>query len=162
MLVLCLSFTIALVDQVTKFAVRSRFMLGEHRHVIPGFFDRRFIQNTGAAWGILSGLNHWLILFSLLMLGVILVFRRRFIPDDLSSRLALGLIIGGIVGNLVDRTRLGYVVDFLDFYIGRHHFPAFNVADATICVGVGLYVVFHVLHEPGEPEREGSSAGPGA
>ena len=154
MLVLCLSFSIVLLDQCSKYAVRSVFMLGQARTVIPGFFDLQFVQNTGAAWGLLAGLNHWLILFSFVMLGVIVIFRRHFITKDLSSRLSLGLIIGGIAGNLLDRVRLSYVVDFLDFYVGRHHFPAFNVADASICVGVGLYVIFHVFHEPDVPESQ--------
>jgi len=158
MLVLCLSFLIALIDQVSKHLVRSYFMLGQQHTVIPGFFDLRLIQNTGAAWGILSGLNHWLILFSFVMLAVIVLFRRHFFTTDLTSRIALGLIVGGITGNLLDRVRLSYVVDFLDFYVGRRHFPAFNVADAAICVGVGFYVIFHVIYEPDEPEPEGASA----
>jgi len=156
---LLLSFSIALIDQLSKYAVRSCFMLGQQITIIPGFFDLRFIQNTGAAWGILSGLNHWLILFSVLMLGIIVFFRHHFFTRDPVSRIALGLIVGGITGNLLDRIRLSYVVDFLDFYVGRRHFPAFNVADAAICIGVGLYVIFHVIHEPDKQESAAAGAG---
>lgn len=145
MLVLLLSFAVALLDQVTKHLVRSRIHLGERVPVISGFFDLRYVRNTGAAWGILAGSNHWLIGLSIVMLAVIVFFRRHFMSDDLVSRASIGLILGGIVGNLLDRVRLSYVVDFLDVYWRGHHFPAFNVADSAICVGVFVYVAAHVL-----------------
>lgn len=152
MLVLILSFTIAFSDQVTKHLVRCTFPLGGGRTLLPGLFDLRYVRNTGAAWGMLSGLNHWLVVLSLVMLVVITVFRRRFLTDSLIHRVALGLMVGGIVGNLVDRMRLGYVVDFLDFYWRTRHFPAFNVADSAICVGVGLYIASQLLQAPRCPE----------
>jgi signal peptidase II len=71
-------------------------------------------------------------------------FRRGFLPPGWLGRMILGLLAGGIVGNLIDRVRLGYVVDYLDFHWHGHHFPAFNVADASICIGVGLYMVVHL------------------
>jgi signal peptidase II len=79
------------------------------------------------------------------MLVVIVCFRRSFLNDVPGHRLALGLMVGGIVGNLIDRLRLQYVVDFLDFHWGVHHFPAFNVADSSICIGVGLYILSMLL-----------------
>jgi len=141
MLILIVSFAVAVADQVTKQLVRSSFVVGQRVSVLPGFFDLRYIRNTGAAWGILSGLNNWLILLSVLMLTFLILFRRSFLTDTLMHRCAAGLMIAGIVGNLVDRLRLGYVVDFLDFYLGTSHFPAFNVADTAICTGVGLYIL---------------------
>jgi signal peptidase II len=141
MLALCLSFAVVALDQTTKHAIRSRLALGEFIPVVPGCFDLRYIQNTGAAWGMLEGLNHWLVVLSLLMLVAIIGFRRHFLPDALVPKIAAGLIIGGIASNLMDRVRLNYVVDFLDFFWRSHHFPAFNVADASICVGVGLYLI---------------------
>ncbi len=145
MLPLCIAFVIVLSDQFTKFLVRGEFALHESSAVIPGFFDLRYIQNTGAAWGMFAGGHLWLALLSVVMLGVIIVFRRSFLTDSLLDRICLGLIIGGIVGNLIDRVRLQYVVDFLDFYWRTHHFPAFNIADSAICVGVGLYIISQVL-----------------
>jgi signal peptidase II len=141
MLALCLSFAIVALDQAVKYAVRSRLALGEFIPVIPGCFDLRYIQNTGAAWGILEGLNQWLVVLSLVMLVAIVGFRRHFLPNVLLSKIATGLIIGGIAGNLMDRVRLNYVVDFLDFYWRAHHFPAFNVADASICIGAATLAV---------------------
>jgi len=145
MLVLCLSFAVVFFDQVTKHVVRSYLGLGESVPVIPGLLDFSYVQNTGAAWGMLRGLNNWLVVLSVAMLLVILTFRRFFITHALLHRIAMGLMIGGIVGNLIDRLRLGYVVDFIDFHLKSSHFPAFNVADSSICIGVGLYVVFQLV-----------------
>jgi len=145
MLVLCLSFAVAILDQATKYLVRSHLRVGERIPVIPSVFDLSYVRNTGAAWGLMAGLNDWLVVLSVVMLVVIIVFRRTFIVDAVLQRVAMGLMIGGIAGNLIDRLRLSYVVDFLDFYWGTHHFPAFNVADASICTGVGLYALSQFL-----------------
>jgi signal peptidase II len=145
MLVLCLSFSIALIDQATKLLVCSNFFRGDYISVIPGFWDLRYIQNTGAAWGILSGFNRWLILLSVAMVIVIIKLRHYFLSSTPVHRIVMGLMIGGIVGNLVDRLKFGYVVDFLDFHWHGHPFPAFNVADSAICMGVGLYILTQIF-----------------
>ena len=145
MLPLCLSIAVALLDQIAKNWVRSRLGLGSFIGIIPGIFDLRYVQNTGAAWGIFEGLNHWLVILSLVMLVGIARFRHHFMTGTWAPDLSSGLIAGGIVGNLLDRIRLGYVVDFLDFHWRAYSFPAFNVADAAICTGVGLYVLSEVL-----------------
>ncbi len=144
MLPLCIALVIGILDQFTKFLIEERFMLHEATTVIPGLLDLRYIRNTGAAWGIFQGGHLWLALLSLVMLVLIVIFRKSFISDGLADKVCLGLIAGGIVGNLVDRVRLHYVVDFLDFYWKDHHFPAFNVADSAICVGVGIYILSQV------------------
>ena len=141
MLVLLLSVAIVILDQVTKQWVTMRFYLGESLPVIAGYFNLAYVRNTGAAWGMLGGLNGLLVGLSVVVLLILIFFRRAFLTDSLIHRLALALMIGGIVGNLLDRVRLQYVVDFLDFCWQSHHFPAFNVADSAICVGVGLYMV---------------------
>jgi signal peptidase II len=162
MLVLLLSFAITLIDQVTKYQVCLNFYPGEALPVIPGFLNLAYVRNPGAAWGMLGGLNGWLALFSIGILLGLIVFRRSFLSDILIHRLALGFMIGGIAGNLLDRLRLGYVVDFLDFYWATHHFPAFNVADAAICTGVGLYVLSTLVapaRSPGVTHGHGSESG---
>ena len=141
MLILIISFLIAILDQLTKQGIRSGMALGDSFPVIPGVFNIHYVQNTGAAWGIFAGLNGWLIALSIGMLGFIIFFRRSFMAEHPAHRVAVGLMIAGIVGNLIDRIRLDYVVDFLDFYWKTHHFPTFNVADSAICTGVGLYIV---------------------
>ncbi len=143
--VLLLCVLVTFLDQFTKCLVRAHFSLGESRPVIHGFFDLTYVQNTGAAFGMLSERGPWLVVLSVVMLGVIVVFRRAFLTDGLSSRLAMALMVSGIVGNLIDRLKLTYVVDFLDFHWRTHHFPAFNLADSAICTGVGLYILSQFL-----------------
>lgn len=145
MLILWVSFAIAVLDQFTKHFVQDRFHVGDYVEIIPRLFDLHYVRNTGAAWGMFAGFSHWLVLVSVVMLVVLVLFRRSIMTDSLIHRWATACMVGGIVGNLIDRVRLGFVVDFLDFYwlerIGPHHFPAFNVADSAICVGVGLYIL---------------------
>ncbi len=164
MLALILGVAVALLDQITKQWVRSSFYPGEARPVIDGFFNLVFVRNTGAAWGMLGGLNAWLAIVSVVMLVLLVVFRRQMLSDTLAHRVALGFMIGGIVGNLCDRVKLQYVVDFLDFHWGVHHFPSFNVADSAICVGVGLYVLssFFLPSHPLRTSMSDPDESPGA
>ena len=141
MLILVIGIAITLLDQITKYMIRMGFALGETRPILDGFFDLTYLRNTGAAWGMFGGQNGPLIILSVVMLALLIIFRRSFVVDCLIHRLAMGLMLGGIIGNLIDRIRLGWVTDFLDFYIKGHHWPSFNVADAAICTGVGLYII---------------------
>ncbi len=142
--ILCASLAIVLLDQVTKAWVLHTMALGERIEVIPGLFNWSHVQNTGAAWGVMQGLSHWLVALSFVMLAAMIAFRRQLIGDTFYCRLVLGIMIGGVWGNLLDRIKLGYVVDFMDFHWKARHFPAFNVADAAICVGVGLYFLIQL------------------
>jgi len=130
-----------LVDQVTKWLVICNLPVDSVHVVIDGFFSLVNWRNTGAAWGMLQGWNIVLILLSLATFVGLFVFRNTFQLHRPICRIALGLIMGGILGNLIDRVRFGYVVDFLLFYIRDYPWPAFNVADSGICVGVGLYII---------------------
>lgn len=143
MLILTISLTVTLLDQLTKYAVRSGVPFESRIPLVPGLLNLTYVRNTGAAWGMLAGYNMGLVVLSIVMLAVLVFFRRHFIEDILIHKIALGLMTAGIVGNLIDRLRLEYVVDFIDFYWGPtgSHFPAFNVADSSICIGVGLYLV---------------------
>lgn len=130
-----------LLDQVTKHLVWSRFALGESIPLISGFFSLTYVRNIGAAWGILSGWGILLILLAVAMLVFITLSRPRIFGTGKFADAIYVLLFSGITGNLFDRIRLGYVVDFLDFFHGNWHFPAFNVADICICVSVGLYLL---------------------
>ena len=145
MLIVLIVVGVVFADQITKFSIVTRFGLGENLPVIQGLFDLRYVRNTGAAWGIFAGHNLPLIILSLVMLVVIFTYRRQFLYDSRLHRVAGGLMTAGIIGNLIDRIRMGYVIDFLDFYTGPKHFPAFNIADSAICVGVSLYILTQVL-----------------
>jgi signal peptidase II len=145
MIVLLLGLAILLLDQLTKQAIRANFIYGESRPVIDGFFNLVYVRNDGAAWNILSGQSLILILISVAVLGLLVVYRRSFLQETLPHRIMLGLMLGGIVGNLVDRIRFGWVTDFLDFEFGSYHYPSFNVADSAICIAVTLYIITNLI-----------------
>ena len=148
---LLVALLVILFDQATKEWVRGAFSLHESVPVVPGFFHLTYIRNTGAAWGLFSGQNLALALLAFVMLVALVLFRRQFLPPGRLHRGALGLLCGGIVGNLFDRLRLDYVADFLDFFHRGWPCPAFNVADSAICVGVGIYVLGTLLAPAPEP-----------
>ncbi|HUI05911.1 MAG TPA: signal peptidase II [Verrucomicrobiae bacterium] len=139
--VVLIAATIAALDQFAKWWVVHSIRPEESRTIIAGFFSLVDWRNTGAAWGILRDYNLVLTVISVLTVLALYVFRHSFQLHRWGSRIVLGLIAGGIIGNLIDRIRIGHVIDFLYFYIGRYHWPAFNVADSAICVGVGLYII---------------------
>lgn len=135
------------LDQLTKLIVVSKFNLHESLPIIDGFFNLTRVHNPGAAFGIFSTLDSsirepfFLIVPMLVLLGILYVFHT--LPENkMLSIFSLTLVVGGALGNLMDRIRLGYVVDFLDFHWkNTYHFPAFNVADSAICVGVFLLML---------------------
>lgn len=122
--------------------------------VIPGFFNIVHLGNTGAAWGIFQDQSHWLGLLAMTALVAIFLFRRYLNLDLLAVQISFGLLCGGIAGNLIDRMRHGYVVDFLDFHLGSFTWPAFNIADAGIVVGVGIYLIFSFVHPAALESKE--------
>jgi signal peptidase II len=132
----------------------------ENIEVIPGFFHIVHLGNTGAAWGMFQGMSFWLGLLAIAALAAIFIFRRYLNLELLPVQISFGLLSGGILGNLIDRLRHGYVVDFLDFHFGSFYtWPAFNIADAGICVGVGIYILISFLHPAAigeDPDRKSS------
>ena len=145
MTVILLGLAIVLLDQFTKQWIRSTLVYGESRPLIEGFFNLTYVRNDGAAWNILSGHGIILILISVAILALLIVYRRSFLTEQLSHKILLGLMVGGIIGNLIDRIRFGWVTDFLDFQFGSYHYPSFNVADSAICIAVGLYILMNVF-----------------
>ena len=141
-------------DQATKvWAVRT-LPLYEPRELVQGFFGLVHVRNTGVAFSLLSNLDHrwvhpFLLLATVLAIGAVLAYI-AYLPCRGAAPVGLGLILGGAIGNLIDRARLGYVVDFLDLYWRHHHWPTFNVADAGITVGVVLLLI-DMAFSPKEP-----------
>jgi signal peptidase II len=134
------------LDQGTKALVQRLMSLHESHLVLDGILRLTYVRNRGAAFGILSEaeLPYQSLVFSavsLLALLAIAVYAWRLPNRSWLPRLALTLIMGGAVGNLLDRARLGYVIDFVDVFWGAHHWPAFNVADSAITIGVALLVL---------------------
>ncbi|OGQ58853.1 MAG: signal peptidase II [Deltaproteobacteria bacterium RIFCSPLOWO2_02_FULL_53_8] len=141
-ILIAIAAAIAIVDQITKAAVLARLFFTESVSVIPGLFNLVHYRNPGAAFSILSsgGTGRTVFLLTTSIVALIIIgFIARQARGGLQGA-ALGLIAGGALGNLVDRVRFGYVVDFLDFYIGGYHWPAFNVADSAITTGAILAV----------------------
>src|SRR6185369_3076916 len=131
------------LDRWTKAFIRDRFALNESISIIDGFFDITYVRNTGVAFGIFSSISSPAksVLLSLFTAGAAVVVITYSVLSPVRNRLlqlALGLILGGALGNLYDRLAYGYVVDFLEFYAGSYHWPSFNVADAAITAGVVL------------------------
>lgn len=147
MLVLLIGLFVLVLDQLTKQAIRNHMVYGETRPVIDGFFNIVYVRNDGAAWNILSGHGIVLILISLAVLVLLLVYRRSFLQEQFSHCILLGLLVGGIAGNLADRIRFGWVTDFLDFQFGSYHYPSFNVADSAICIAIGLYLITNLFQK---------------
>ncbi|MCH8474434.1 MAG: signal peptidase II [Opitutales bacterium] len=151
-----LALIVAILDQFTKTWVTLTLPLGSyhppHRiDVLEGFFHIVHVSNTGAAWGILQGWSFFLALFSLLCLVLIYIFRGALHLSRTPCQWAFGLLVGGVIGNLVDRILRGHVIDFLDFHLGSYAWPAFNIADAGIFCGVGIYLYYSFFLEQRYP-----------
>ena len=148
-LIFCSVFVIFL-DQLTKHLVLENFNLGEVKTMIPEFFNITFIRNPGAAFGFLSSLPSslrgpfFIVVPLIALFGIGYVFFR--LPhSDRKCAFALSLITGGAIGNFIDRIQFQWVVDWLDFHFrSQYHYPAFNLADAGICLGVGILILDHI------------------
>ncbi|HXI01646.1 MAG TPA: signal peptidase II [Candidatus Saccharimonadales bacterium] len=141
------------LDQVSKAALVRALDPDAAVSLVPGLFRLTLVTNTGGVFGILRDLNGpgRSILFGMLPLAAILLlvwYARSINPPRALPLGAIGLILGGAAGNLLDRIRLGHVVDFLDAYVGDWHWPAFNLADSGICVGVALLLLDSLISRP--------------
>ena len=159
---------VLILDQLTKLWITQNIAFNSYFYpqdtdvieIVKGFFYIVHIGNEGAAWGIFSGHGEILVLFTLVALGAIYRFRHSLELHRRAVQIAFGLIIGGALGNLVDRIRYGHVVDFLDFHFGfsipwilpNGRYPAFNVADCGIVVGVSIYLLTGFFHSDREKE----------
>lgn len=160
-----LAFGIVLVDQLSKLIVQNHLGFGEQREVVKGFFKFVHWQNTGAAWSIFTGNNGALAVVAILALVGLVLARRYFDAHTAGGQASLGLILGGITGNVIDRLLPGrqHVIDFIYFYVVRRDgsevgFPAFNVADSAICIGVGLLFILSWRRKTGEVPAKSPAA----
>lgn len=145
-----IALAVLFLDQASKLVIIRTLRLGQGFPVIPGVFDLVFVLNPGAAFGFLATLseevrNPLFILISVVAVILIVFYHTRYLRSNALVSVALGLILGGAAGNLIDRLRYGMVVDFLDVHLGRYHWPAFNVADSAISIGVGLMILDMLL-----------------
>jgi len=140
---------VVLLDQFLKLYISSHFLPYESVGVIPGFLDLTHVKNPGAAFGFLADAppvfrSFFLIIVTLIAMILILYFIAKGSEREVLLTFSLSLIMGGALGNLIDRVRYGEVIDFLDFYFASYHWPAFNVADTAITIGalLLLYEIF--------------------
>ena len=120
--------------------------IGESKVVIPDLFNLTLVMNPGAAFGMFANLPSdirriMLAIVTIVAMGLILLLLKREAKDDLISKIGLYMVMGGAFGNLIDRFKYDAVVDFLDFYVGKYHWPAFNIADSAICVAVFILIM---------------------
>jgi signal peptidase II len=151
-----ISLSTVALDQISKVQIMHTMRLHESIPVVSEFFSLTYIRNPGAAFGLLasSGQTFRLIFFGLtsaFALGLLGMIFFRLRQDDWIGQLSIAGILGGAIGNLLDRVRFGEVIDFLDFYVNGYHWPAFNVADAAISVGV-FFLILHFALEKKEEE----------
>jgi signal peptidase II len=148
-----LALVIFVLDRLSKLAVMKFVEYGtEGKEIVPGFFKLVYWTNTGAAWSFFRGNNAILAGVAVLALVILVFVRHHFDIHTAGGQISLGLIFGGILGNLTDRMLHHHVIDFLYFYVNRRDgvevgFPAFNVADSAICTGVGLLFLLSLRQE---------------
>lgn len=149
---LILTVIVFAVDIASKFLIHSTFKPYESIHLLP-FFSIKYARNTGAAFSILEG-QRWLlaiiaILISLFIIYVLYKNERKKILENFS----FALILGGALGNLLDRLYYGYVIDFIDVNFGTWHYPTFNIADCAICIGIMFFIMGNIKNKTGKKEK---------
>jgi signal peptidase II len=137
------SFFSIFLDQISKAWILQHFRLNQSVILLDGFFNLTYVRNTGAAFSLLANANDairipFFFFVPFLALGFIFSSYRKLTEKEVLASIAYALVTGGAIGNLIDRLRFGYVIDFFDFYWGIYHYPVFNIADSVICIGVGL------------------------
>lgn len=147
---IAVALIVVILDQLTKYWVSIRIEPGTYIYpepipIIKNFFYLVHIHNTGAAWGTFSGGSLWLGILALLVIGSFFLFRKHLELERPAVQLIMGLLIGGIIGNLIDRFYRGYVIDFIDIHLPGYRWPAFNIADSAICIAVVLYILITIL-----------------
>jgi len=146
------------LDQITKVVVSRTLQFHETVPVIKGLFNLVHLRNRGIAFGLLNrpGNDYIFYLLTIVTIGAVLLMLfwfTRLRDEDRRIKFGLSLIMGGAVGNLIDRLRLNEVIDFLDFHIGPYHWPAFNVADSAITVGTIWLAIAIILEAPSKPRK---------
>jgi signal peptidase II len=138
-----IAFTILILDQVSKLAVRAYMQPGETIWLLPGVFDITYVRNIGGAFGVLAGYRHLFIAVMVLVVVAVAVYWNRVRPRYTWIAVSLGLVVAGAIGNAIDRLDAGVVTDFID--VAGSYFAVFNIADSAVVVGVGMLLVWIVL-----------------
>jgi signal peptidase II len=138
-------FLVILLDQTTKTWITETFFLGQSNTVIPGLFNLTYIHNEGTAFGMFQGNNYGMLVVVVLIMGFLVWFSRYLLWERVDVNVLAACILGGGIGNVIDRIHNKAVIDFLDFHIQGHHWPAFNVADAAVSCSVAWILIGTLL-----------------
>ena len=144
-MVLYIAIFLAIIafDQITKYIIASDFYLGESRAVIDGLLSFTYVQNKGAAFGMLQGARVFFIILTVVVFGALIFYLVKTRPQSHLEKTALTFIAGGAIGNFIDRLALSYVRDFIE--VTFIDFPVFNIADCFVCIGAGLYILYALM-----------------
>ena len=164
-LLLVVSLVIVVVDQATKIFIMHTMRLHESIPIIPGYFHLTYIRNPGAAFGIFASSSSafrlvFFVITTMIALGLLGIIFYRLHIDDRWGQLTIASIVGGAIGNLLDRLRFGEVIDFLDVHVNGYHWPAFNVADSAISIGVVSLLILFAVEKKHHKESPPSSSSP--
>ncbi|MBI2659343.1 signal peptidase II [Candidatus Woesearchaeota archaeon] len=135
--VFSIALLIVILDQLAKFLIKQSFQLNQSIPIIKNVFHLTYITNTGSAFGLFKGLNLFFMLFSAMVIVVIFYYMKKIKENEKTMKLAAGLLLGGTIGNLIDRLLYGAVTDFIDFRI----WPVFNIADSAVTISVVLLII---------------------
>ena len=138
-----ISIICILIDFLSKVFISSKLSLGASKTIIKDFFELTLVHNQGAAWGLFNGKVPLLLIISIIFV-IFFVYMIEKNKIDKYEEISYGLILGGVIGNLIDRLFRGYVIDFFNFYIFGYDYPVFNIADTFIVVGVLIIIVFSI------------------
>ena len=157
-ILLIVFLVIIVLDQSTKLIIQQTLPLHKQVEIISGFFNLIHVRNTGGAFGIFGGERDPLgsVLFvvaSLIAVGILVILFLRVKEHEKALAFSLSLLLSGAMGNLIDRVSYGEVIDFLDFYVSSYHWPAFNIADSAISIGIGLMALELLIKEHKKPSK---------
>lgn len=153
-----IALAIIALDQITKWLIIINMELGESIPIIDGFFHLTSHRNSGAAWGILQGQMIFFYIITLVFIAAAVYYMHKYARDNKLLGISLGIIIGGAIGNFIDRLFRHEVVDFADFTIFNYNFPIFNVADSALTIGVILIIIVTIIEERNEKRKEKEKA----
>lgn len=141
-MMIILTMVFLIIDVISKLVVSNLMNVNDSILIIKDFFHITYVRNTGAAWSIFSGETLGLIIVSLIIISFIIYYILKNKPKSRMEKIGYAMILGGALGNLLDRIIYGYVIDFFDFYICGYSYPIFNLADSFIFVGVVLLIIY--------------------
>jgi len=151
-----ISVVVIILDQITKAMATAKLIMFNPVAIMPNF-NFTLMHNEGAAFSFLSDAGGWQRWFFSILASVvsvaIFIWIKKLTPQEKGMAISLSLILGGAIGNLIDRVRFGYVVDFIDVYYGSSHFPAFNIADSAISVGAVLMIIYSFKEEKAKKDN---------